>query len=227
VRLQAPVEVTARFRRLLADDELERAGRFAFEDLRQSFTLARGALRILLGRSLSVTPDSIRFTYGGKGKPSLAAPGRLRFNVSHSDRLVLIAATLDCEIGVDIEKIRPATDVHEIAARFFCAEENVDLMSLAADQREAAFFRCWTRKEAYIKATGDGLSAPLDRFAVSLGPGAAARMVHIGGDADEAAAWTLHDLAVEPEYAAALAYRDSPRGIQMSRPLDPAELLRN
>jgi 4'-phosphopantetheinyl transferase len=227
VRLQAPAEVTARFASLLTDDELGRAGRFAFEDLRQSFTLARGALRMLLGRLLNVAPDSIRFTYGEKGKPRLPAPGRLRFNASHSGGLALVAATLDCELGVDIEKIRAATDVQDIAARFFSAEEKAELMSLAADQREAAFFRCWTRKEAYIKAIGDGLSAPLDRFAVSLGPGAAARMVHIGGDTSEAAAWTLHDLAVDPGYAAALTYRDSPRVIQMSRPLDPAELLRN
>jgi 4'-phosphopantetheinyl transferase len=216
--------VTGRFAELLTPDERQRAARFAFDHLRHSFTLARGALRILLGRSLDAAPGEIRFTYGAKGKPGLVDQGRARFNLSHSGALALIAITLDCEIGVDIEQIRPMPDLHGIASRFFSAEEEVDLMSLDEDQRVAGFFRCWTRKEAYIKAIGDGLSAPLDDFAVSLRPGAPARMLHLGGDTKQAAEWTLQDLVIEPGYAAAVAYRDSSRTIRLWAPLDPASL---
>jgi len=155
----------------------------------------------------------------------LAVPGRIRFNSSHSGALALVAVTLDCELGVDIEQFRPMPDLQEIAARFFCAGEEAELMSVAPALREPAFFRCWTRKEAYIKAIGDGLSAPLDGFAVTLKAGAPARMIQLGGDATAAAAWTLHDLEIQSGYAAALAYRDRPRAVRLSPPLDPAELL--
>src|SRR5262249_7235080 len=161
VRLRAPDSVTARYAELLAADESSRAGRFAFDHLRHSFTLARGAMRILLGHCLNAPPESIVFAYGAKGKPSLAAPSRVRFNTSHSGDLALFAATLDCELGVDIEHARAMPDLEEIATRFFSAEEKSDLLALPPDQREAAFFRCWTRKEAYIKAIGDGLAVPL------------------------------------------------------------------
>jgi len=210
---------------LLAADECERAGRFAFDHLRQSFTLARGALRILLARALGVTPEAIRFSYGEKGKPGLAAATPFRFNVSHSSALVLIAITSDCELGVDIEKIRPMPDLQSIAGRFFSGEETEALMSLRPDQREAAFFRCWTRKEAYIKAIGDGLSAPLDGFAVTLDPSLPARMIHLAGDRTAAGAWNLHDLLIEPGYAAALAYAGERRPIHQLPPQDPAALL--
>ena len=103
----------------------------------------------------------------------------MRFNISHSGGLAVFAFTLDCEVGVDVEEIRELKDLAEIAARFFCAEETAELMSLPADQRTAAFFRCWTRKEAYIKAIGDGLSAPLDGFAVTLGRDEPARLIHL------------------------------------------------
>jgi 4'-phosphopantetheinyl transferase len=225
VRLQAPDAIVTHYAGLLSPDESERAGRFAFEYLRRSFTLARGALRILLGRALRQSPGSIRLSYGEKGKPGLAAPGPLRFNAAHSVGLGLFAITQDREIGVDIERVRPVPDLMAIAERFFSEEERNDLTTLAEDQREAAFFRCWTRKEAYIKAIGDGLSAPLEAFAVSLRPGEPARMIHLGGDTTAAAAWTLHDLAIEPGYAAALAYPGSLRAIRLSPVVEPAELL--
>jgi 4'-phosphopantetheinyl transferase len=225
VRLRASDAVTAQFAELLSADERERAGRFVFDHLRSSFTLSRGAMRVLLGRCLDARPAAIRFTYGEKGKPALESPGRIRFNVSHSGDLALFAITLDCEIGVDIERIHAMQDFAGIAKRFFSTEEEMDLMSLPEDQREAAFFRCWTRKEAYIKAIGDGFSAPLDGFAVTLRVDAPARLTHIAGDASAAAAWTVHDLEIEAGYAAALAYRDAPRAVRLFAPLDPAELL--
>jgi len=230
VSTHAPDAVVERFRPLLAPDEMDRAGRFRFERLQRSFILARGTLRILLGRYLNTAPGDIEFSYGSKGKPALAAPGlpqfnALQFNASHSGDLALFAFAMDCEVGVDVEAIRPMLDIENVAKRFFCAEETAELMSLPAGQREHGFFLCWTRKEAYIKATGDGLSTPLDAFRVSLRPSEAPALVHLERDPIAAQAWTLHDLTPAPGYAAALAYRDSPRQLETFPFLNPKQLL--
>jgi 4'-phosphopantetheinyl transferase len=225
VSIQAPVAVVDQFRSLLSADETARAARFRFEHLQHSFILARGALRILLGRYLNTAPADLAFTYGAKGKPALAGPARLQFNASHSADLALFAFTMDCELGVDIEAVRPMPDLEDIARRFFSADETAELMALSPGQRDQAFFLCWTRKEAYIKATGEGLSAPLDAFCVTLRPGDPARMVHLECDPIAAQAWTLHDLALDPRFAAALAYRDSPRSLETFKVVTPKQLL--
>ena len=137
----------------------------------------------------------------------------------------MFAFTPHCEIGVDVEQIRPLSEMQNIADRFFCSEEAAELMSLTANQREHAFFLCWTRKEAYIKAIGDGLSAPLNDFRVTVQPGQPARFIHIAHNANDAKNWTLSDLELAPNYAAALAYRDSERPVVVSPVIDPAELL--
>lgn len=225
VHTQAPDAVVEQFQSLLAADEIERAARFRFEHLQRSFILARGALRILLGRYLNTAPHDLEFSYGSKGKPTLSAPARLQFNASHSGALALFAFTMDCEIGVDVEVVRQTPDIEDIAKRFFCTEEAAELMSLPAGQRDQAFFLCWTRKEAYIKATGEGLSAPLDAFRVTLRPGEPARILHFARDPIAAQAWTLHDLRPDPAYAAALAYRDSPRPLETFKVINPKQLL--
>lgn len=225
VRVRGSEALAERFSPLLSSEERDRAARFRFEHLRRAFTLTRSSLRILLGHYLNASPGGIVFEYGSQGKPCVGAPSRVKFNVSHSGELALLAFTLDCELGVDIEQIRPMPDMPEIADRYFCAEEAAELMALPADRRESAFFLCWTRKEAYIKAVGDGLSAPLDSFQVTLRPEEPARFIHLDGNTDAAANWTLHDLNLTPGYAAALAYRESPRP-RLRRPLvDAAELL--
>lgn len=225
VSTHAPDAVIEQFWFFLAPDEMDRAGRFRFDRLRRSFILARGALRVLLGRYLSIAPGGIEFSYGSKGKPALAAPHRLQFNASHSGDLALFAFTLDCEVGVDVERIRPMPDIEDVAKRFFCAEETAELMALPAGQRGHGFFLCWTRKEAYVKATGEGLSTPLDAFRVTLQPSEPAGIVHLERDPIAAQAWTLHDLAPAPGYAAALAYRDSPRPLQTFPFFNPKQLL--
>ena len=159
------------FSQLLAPDETARAARFHFDHLQRRFILSRGALRILLGHYLDIAANRIEFRYGSRGKPSLAAPAGIHFNASHSGDVALFAFTLHCEIGVDVEEMRPISDMREIASRFFCAEESTELMALPADERERAFFLCWTRKEAYLKAVGEGLYAPLNDFCVTLRPG--------------------------------------------------------
>jgi 4'-phosphopantetheinyl transferase len=203
------------FEPILAPDELDRAGRFHFSHLRESFVIARGALRCLLGRYLGLHPKSIRFSYSAKGKPVLEPAAHIQFNMTHSGSLAAVAITAECQIGLDLEQIRPLSDMQQIASQFFCSEETAEIISLPPSEREHAFFCCWTRKEAYIKAGGDGLSAPLDGFRVTVLPDAPARFVHLEHAAADTDAWTLHDLSLAPGYAAALAYCDRPRPISM------------
>ncbi len=205
-RLDPPPEVVAHLRPLLSADEIERAERFRFDHHRRRFIVARGVLRSMLGLYLDRPPASLAFEYGPKGKPSLAAgfDPHLRFNVSHSDELGLYALGLDTELGVDVEKRRPMPDAEQIAERFFSWNERLDLRGVPGEAKADAFFNCWTRKEAYIKATGDGLSMPLDRFDVSLLPGEPARMRSAEGDPAKAAEWTLLHLEPAEGYVGAL-----------------------
>jgi 4'-phosphopantetheinyl transferase len=205
VNIDAPDLALAQFERLLGPDELSRASRFRYEHLRRSFILARASLRILLSQYLGTAPSVVRFSYGSQGKPSVLGSARLRFNTSHSGSLVLIAFTQDCEIGVDLERIRPLTLMHEIATRFFSKQEADELMALPLEERDRGFFRCWTRKEAYVKALGQGLSAPLDAFGVTLRADWAATDIQMAKNTGDEA-WTLQDIDVAASYAAALAY---------------------
>jgi 4'-phosphopantetheinyl transferase len=214
-----------RFQRLLAADERARAERFAFNHLRRAFVLTRCVLRVLLGGYLGIAPEAVRFIYGAQGKPDVEAKTRVRFNVSHSGELAIFAFTTDCEIGVDVEVVRPLPDLEEIAARFFSREESSELFAVAPADRNLAFFLCWTRKEAFIKAIGHGLSTPLDSFAVTLRPGEAARMTRLADAMGKVREWTMHHLEPAPGYVAALAYRDSPRPVQTTAIEDVSMLL--
>jgi 4'-phosphopantetheinyl transferase len=213
----------AQCRRILTPQERDRARGFHFDHLQHAFILGRAALRVLLGSYLDLHPGAVQFTYGPRGKPKLETSG-LEFNASHSDGLAVFAFTFGCEIGVDVEQVRPLPDIAGIANRFFCREEAAELLALPLDERERAFFRCWTRKEAYIKATGEGLSAALDSFQVTLGPGVPARFVHFIHESTAVESWTLHDLGLTPAYAGALAYPDAPRSTVLLPPVDAAEL---
>jgi len=211
---------------LLSPDERARAARFHFDRHRRAFVLGRAGLRILLAQRLGVPPQSVEFQYGPKGKPALAGcASRLRFNASNSGDLAACCFTESCEIGIDIEQARPLSEVQDIAHRFFSPEEVSELMALAEPERPAAFFRCWTRKEAYIKAVGDGLSLPLDDFRVTLTANDAARIVHLGGSAEAAAGWSMHDFAPAPEYFGAVTYPDRARTFKLHPLLSAEELL--
>ena len=192
----------------LAADERAKADRFYFERDRKHFIVARGVLRDILGRYLNRAPDQLHFCYSGHGKPALApesAGGTFRFNLSHSHGLALYAVTQGREIGVDLERIRPDLAIEEIAERFFSAREVAVLLALPERLRPEAFFNCWTRKEAYIKARGEGLTLPLDEFDVSLAPGEPAALLSVRANLHEAARWSLRELAPGPGYKAALA----------------------
>jgi 4'-phosphopantetheinyl transferase len=201
----------AHYRSTLSLEERSRAERFSFENLKRSYTLSRGGLRILLAHYLNCSPNEIGIICGPRGKPALRDRSRIRFNMSHSGQMALYAFTHDCELGVDVEYLRPLDDSEAIAKRYFSAAEVTELLSLKPQERALAFFRCWTRKEAYIKAIGEGLSIPLDCFQVTLLPGKPARFIQIAAEMGNADDWTLHHLEPAPGYIGALAYRDSPR----------------
>jgi 4'-phosphopantetheinyl transferase len=193
--------------RRLTSDERERAERFYFEQDREHFIVARGLLRGLLAAYLGLDPIGLRFVYGPQGKPALASPSRscLRFNVSHSCGIALFAVAEDRAVGVDLEYYRPWLATDEVAERFFSAAEVDSLRGLAGPARQQAFFHCWTRKEAYLKARGDGLAFGLDRFDVSLVPGEPPRLVSVDGHPGEVARWSLFDLRPERRFVGALA----------------------
>ncbi len=196
------------FRDVLAPDERARAARFLYEDDRRRYTVARGVLRTLLGRYLDVEPASLRFRYGAHGKPALTeTPGGrdVRFNLSHSYGLALHAFAVGREVGVDVERIRPNIDVAGVARHSFSPAEVEALTSLPAGQRREAFFNCWTRKEAFIKAHGEGIALGLSRFDVTLRPGEPAALLRFDDDATEAARWALCALDAGDGYKAALA----------------------
>jgi 4'-phosphopantetheinyl transferase len=226
LRIQPSSDLAAQFEPVLSADELERAARYRFDHLRQFFTIARGTLRHLLGRYLGVAPHRIRFNYAWRGKPTLASPDGIEFNLSHSGDLAVFALAVGCPLGIDVEFMRPRAEMVDLASRFFSPEETSELMSLPANQHELAFFSCWTLKEAYIKAIGYGLYAPLDGFRVSIQPNQPARLISVANEPDEARKWSLHSLELAPGYAAALAYRDRERRVLEVPMIDAAEFLR-
>jgi 4'-phosphopantetheinyl transferase len=172
--LDSDPETFGRLESVLSEDERERAQRFIFERDRDSFTVARGILRHLLGQHLQCPPQAIEFSYGPNGKPELGSShshSPLRFNLSHSHGRAVFAITLERRVGIDLEFVRAESARQDIAARYFSTQEVNELRSLPAEQRAEGFFLCWTRKEAYVKAKGAGLQIPLDSFHVSLSPG--------------------------------------------------------
>jgi len=192
---------------ILSPDEQARAARFYFEQHRKRFIVARGLLRTILSYYLKIQPIAIDFTYSKYGKPELATAsniGKLEFNVSHSQDLALYAVTRDRQIGIDLEQIRPVADAQQIVERFFSEQEKIAFQSLPAEQKQAAFFNAWTRKEAYLKACGDGLNRPLNQVEVSMTPGESATLIKVEGSLAAANHWCLQALTPAPDYAAAM-----------------------
>ena len=221
--LDRPAEVVRRFRALLSADERERAVRFRFERDRDRYTVGRGQLRCLLAGYLSAKPAELRFEYGDFEKPAL--PGsELRFNLAHSGGVVLYALTRAGEVGIDVELEQPARDSERLAERFFSPAEAAALRSLRRSDRPRAFLRCWTRKEAFVKARGDGLQLALDSFDVTLAPGQPVAVTRTEWSTSEPTEWILSDLSDEDAgYVAALAIRTTAPAAIMRRRLTPAD----
>jgi len=210
VPLVQPPAAIAALLRTLGEDERARAARFHFDRDRNAYIVARGTLRALAGRYLDHPPDALAFGYRAKGKPYLTAPpgDALRFNVSHSGELALIAFARGREIGVDIEHRRPLDDLLSLARTSFSPHEYAALCRLPPADHIHAFFSCWSRKEAFIKATGEGVSQLAD-FDVSLRPDEPARLLRVEGEPWAQRRWSLQDLPAIPDYAAALVIEGS------------------
>src|SRR6059058_6187196 len=181
---------------LLSDRERERARRFAFDPDRNRFIVARALLRQLLAARLGERPEAVELASGSRGKPALAgrfATSDLRFNVSHCK-----------EVGVDVEAVRTLPDADDVAARWFSPREYASYRALEPGERALGFFQCWTRKEAFIKALGDGLFHPLDRFDVSLAPGEPAQILRVADVPGDRCRWRLEGFSPVPGFVAAV-----------------------
>jgi 4'-phosphopantetheinyl transferase len=208
IALDPPPEAVAALSKLLAPDEQERAARFRFDIHRRRYAVGRGALRRLLGRELGLVPEAVAFEYGPRGKPFLAARhagANLQFNLSNSEDLALVGFLHGREVGVDVEFLKPMPDAEEIGERFFSIPEREVLKRVAKAEKEIAFFNAWTRKEAYLKAVGEGLAVALDSFDVTLAPGEPARMLALNGDPAAAERWFYLHLDPQPRYVGAVA----------------------
>ena len=192
---------------LLSPDERERAHRFHFPEDWRRYVYGRGLLRCLLGSYLRLDPASLRFTYSEHGKPELASgvsSRLLHFNLSHSGAKLVLVLAWDRRVGADVEEVTGNRDLEQIANRFFSPAERQALLAVDLSARKQAFYLCWSRKEAFLKASGDGLSLPLDQFDVSLQPGQVAALLATRPDASEASRWSMHNLDMGPDYAAAV-----------------------
>jgi 4'-phosphopantetheinyl transferase len=191
-----------RFFAMLSEDEVARAERFVFERDRHRYIAARGRMRETLARLLGAKPAELRFAYSSHSKPSL--PVSLHFNLSHSEGVAALGVSRTHELGVDVEHVRPLKE--DIAERFFSRAEVTALRALPEHEQLSAFYRCWTRKEAVVKAIGEGLSRPLDSFDVTLDADAA-RLLRMDGENGGPAAWQLAHFAPAPGFHGAIACR--------------------
>lgn len=203
---QSALRVQQLAKTLSADEQL-RAERFRFEQHRQHCIIGRGVLRAILSRYIHIEPSQLQFCYGPYGKPALAAgtAGMLHFNLSRSGGVALYAIARDRQIGIDVESLRPFSEVEQIARRFFSTREYEELSALPPSQKHDAFFRYWTLKEAYVKATGRGLSLPLNQFEVSLASEESVVLLRSPVDSQEVSHWSLKELIPGHGYVAAIA----------------------
>ena len=191
----------------LSECERQRASRFTFERERSRFIVARATLRQLLAARLGVRPEEVELVCGAHGKPSLGprfADSDLHFNVSHCDDLAVYAFSWGHEIGVDVEAVRWFVDAGDVAARFFSPRENAAYAALDSLERPLGFFNCWTRKEAFIKALGDGLSHPLDSFDVTLAPNEPPKILRVDNTPGEQCGWSMDSFVPMPGFVAAV-----------------------
>jgi len=187
-------------RQLLTPDEIQRADRFISDKVRDDFILGRGFLRVILGEHISADPAAVHFAYGTRGKPSLVG-SVVRFNLSHADDMLLLGVSDDRELGVDVERIRPMANMDTVARSNFSPLEQRVYFAQDAQQLQV-FYTCWTRKEAYIKATGDGFKMPLKDFDVTCAPGDPPRLLRAVGD--DPARWALLHVDLGAAYVGAV-----------------------
>ena len=206
--LVQPDDVVANFAELLSADEIARAQRFYFAKDRAHYIVGRGLLRQFLGNYLGLNPAWVELRYGPFGKPALKAGEinhTLQFNLAHSNGLALYAFCWNRALGIDLEHVRPMNE-DDFAAQVFAASESAHIAALAGEQKRRAFFKIWTCKEAFFKASGDGLSKPIDQAEIALDAEETASLVSIAGDREQAAGWQLKTFQPGSHYQAALAF---------------------
>jgi len=206
VALDQPAAMVAQLEQLLSDDEHARAARFRFERDQRRFIVARGILRSLLARYTNRPAARIEFSYSTRGKPALRPEHKphLHFNLAHSAEMALYAFTLGQEVGVDIEQQRPLDDVHQIAEHYFSPRERAILATQVGDELYRTFYTYWTRKEAYLKGSGEGLALLTTQLDVVVPQGQVVRLAGSNGEAD----WYIYDLSVAAGYRGALALQE-------------------
>jgi len=208
LRLDLPAGFLGELTATLSEEERHRAARFIAEPHRHRFIAARGQLRAALGRCLGTSAAEIELAYSATGKPTLAgtfATVGLHFNLSHSEDTAVFAVTLAGPVGIDVERIRRLRDFDLLVTRFFSSREQAAFLALPEGEKPGAFFHLWTRKEAWLKATGAGLAGGLDQVEVTFLPGEPARFLSLPGVGHHPAGWSLHDLAAPAGFAAAVA----------------------
>jgi 4'-phosphopantetheinyl transferase len=208
--LRGMISQVENYKLIISGDERKRAGRLYFQEDHDFFVVSKGLFRVILGRYLNREPQKLRLLFGPYGKPYLDPDEDgelLRFNTSHSNGVYLVALTRGREVGADVEHMRFDLSFDHIIDRFFTEGEKAALRILSPDARRRAFFSCWTRKEAFLKATGKGLSLSLNQFEVTISPEEPPRLLSIKKNSQEASRWSLQDIDVGSNYSAALAVK--------------------
>ena len=221
--LDRPRGYVAESLRLLSEDELRRASQYKSERYRERFIIRRATLRSILAGYLGQKPHGLRFRYNPYGRPELSLDQQgsdFCFSVAHSSHVALYAVAQERDVGVDVEEVRHDLDVESIARRFFTGNEAAQLESVPVNSRLEVFLRCWTRKEAYLKATGEGLSRSLNSFAVPLAPGECSRDLPTG-DSDGLDRWSFKDLNLGPDFRGSLAVRGEGWQIRTFKAVSP------
>jgi 4'-phosphopantetheinyl transferase len=216
---------SAAYLSVLSWDERSRAGGYAFERDRIRYIVARGLLRLLLGRYLNTDGCAIQFSYNAFGKPALAGSfaGKLHFNLSHSGDWVAYAFARDRKVGIDIEPLRYGKPWHDMASSIFSKNELAEFVEIPKPEKTRAFLRGWTRKEAYVKGRGEGLSYPLDAFDVPLAELGGRTPAAIRDHADRNARWSVCSLDLMPGYASALVMEGTPAEVMVFQWFDSME----
>jgi len=203
-----------KYHSLLSEDEKTRASKFKFYKDKRCYVVGKGVLRLLSGKYLNNDAKAIVFEYGKQGKPKFKYEAHLNFNVSHSGDIAIIGFVYDHTIGIDIEIIKDDFDTLEIANNFFSKKEIAELRKIPNPQKHIAFYRCWTRKESFIKAKGQGLSFPLDSFSVSIDSDEKSELLETKWDEHEKNFWNLFSFSPKEKYIGAISVRGEVNKVQ-------------
>ncbi len=208
------LNILSYFLSILSKDEIEKASKFRFEKDKNCSIITRGALRFLSGKYLTENPEDIKFKYGEFGKPYYNMETELKFNVSHSGNMAVIGFVLNDDIGVDVEEMKSDFEVFDIASNYFSDYEIKSLKEIPIQNHVKGFYRCWTRKESFIKAKAKGLSFPLDSFSVSIDSDEKTELLETKWDKNEKELWNLFSFTPQENYIGAVSVKGNIQNIK-------------